>query len=292
MEPLVLVQPIVMDDPNFPALQREVQRLLGRCMLRLQQYETLMKDILARHELSATLSSLEAQLGQRSDRFSGKTLGQLVQSFFDSYVVASGREVDPPRSPAIHPAQFAFAYKLSIQMSNDDHAKVKSSIDEMVSLRNELVHHFTGRFDLGSTHGCVEAAKHLEASYVQIDNHYAELKAWANDLNEILVQMANWMRSKEFEELILNGVSPDGSFQWPATGIVSALRQAAKNLAIDGWTRLDDATAWVLEKDPEQVPMKYQCRTWQQVLAESKEFELVYRREANDQKVVWYRPLS
>lgn len=281
-----------MNDTTYPSLQREVQRLLGRCMLRLQQYERLMKDILARHELSATLSSLEAQLAKRSDRFSGKTLGALVQSFFDSYVVATGRQVDLPSSPTIAAAKVAFAYKLSIQMSNDDHAKAKSSIDEMVFLRNELVHHFTERFDLGSAQGCNEAAKHLEASYVQIDGHYEELKVWANDLNGILVQMANWIRTKEFEDLILNGISPDGSFQWPATGIVSALRQAAKNLAIDGWTRLEDAISWVLKKDPEQVPMKYRCRTWEQVLAESKEFELVYRQDANDQKVAWYRPLS
>ena len=30
-------------------LQREVQRLLGRCMLRLQQYERLIKAIVAHH---------------------------------------------------------------------------------------------------------------------------------------------------------------------------------------------------------------------------------------------------
>lgn len=33
-------------------LQREVQRLLGRCMLRLQQYERLLKAIVAHHELA------------------------------------------------------------------------------------------------------------------------------------------------------------------------------------------------------------------------------------------------
>lgn len=32
-------------------LQRDVQRLLGRCLLRLQQYERLMKAIVAHHEI-------------------------------------------------------------------------------------------------------------------------------------------------------------------------------------------------------------------------------------------------
>ena len=45
---------------HSPELQREVQRLLDRCMLRLQQYEQLMKAILARHELAGSVKPLEA----------------------------------------------------------------------------------------------------------------------------------------------------------------------------------------------------------------------------------------
>lgn len=40
------MQPI--DNPS-PELQREVQRLMGRCLLRLQQYERLMKAMLVHH---------------------------------------------------------------------------------------------------------------------------------------------------------------------------------------------------------------------------------------------------
>ena len=34
----------------MPDLQREVQRLLGRCLLRLQQYERLLKALVAHHD--------------------------------------------------------------------------------------------------------------------------------------------------------------------------------------------------------------------------------------------------
>jgi hypothetical protein len=34
-----------------PSMQHEVQRQLGRCLLRLQQYERLMKSMLSRHRL-------------------------------------------------------------------------------------------------------------------------------------------------------------------------------------------------------------------------------------------------
>jgi hypothetical protein len=39
-------------DEALQPLQREVQRLLGRCLLRLQQYERLMKAIVAHHDIS------------------------------------------------------------------------------------------------------------------------------------------------------------------------------------------------------------------------------------------------
>ena len=47
----LLIPPI---DEELQTLQREVQRMLGRCLLRLQQYEQLMKAIVAHHEISAS----------------------------------------------------------------------------------------------------------------------------------------------------------------------------------------------------------------------------------------------
>jgi len=40
-------------EEELQTLQRDVQRMLGRCLLRLQQYEKLMKAIVAHHEISA-----------------------------------------------------------------------------------------------------------------------------------------------------------------------------------------------------------------------------------------------
>ena len=59
------------DEP--PDLQRDVQRLLGRCLVRLQQYERLMKAILAQHELSGPVHQLEAQ---RAERLEGVACGR------------------------------------------------------------------------------------------------------------------------------------------------------------------------------------------------------------------------
>jgi hypothetical protein len=67
-----------MNDGELPAQQRDVQRLLGRCMLRIQQYERLMKAIVAHHDLSGPAHALENIRGARIDDASTKTLGTLM----------------------------------------------------------------------------------------------------------------------------------------------------------------------------------------------------------------------
>ncbi len=79
------------DDPR-PELQRNVQRLLGRCMLRLQQYERLMKALLAHYELTGPLDTLEAQRAARIEKLSDKSLGILVKALFETYAVVEGTE--------------------------------------------------------------------------------------------------------------------------------------------------------------------------------------------------------
>ena len=50
-----------MTDQPRPDGQLEVQRWLGRCMLRLQPDERLLKELLAHHELAGPVDTLEAQ---------------------------------------------------------------------------------------------------------------------------------------------------------------------------------------------------------------------------------------
>ncbi|BCF96619.1 hypothetical protein PPGU19_011880 [Paraburkholderia sp. PGU19] len=73
------------------------------------------------------------------------------------------------------------------------------------------------------------------------------------------------------------------------SGIVYALREATTELAIDGWTRLTDAEAFVVERYPDQTPDQYGCRSWKQVLHESRIFELQYRENSGASRSAWFR---
>ncbi len=100
--------------------------------------------------------------------------------------------------------------------------------------------------------------------------------------------MASFAQTETFHDLLVNGIAPDGSFEWPGSGIVKVLREAAQALAQDGWTRLDRARAWIEDHHAEQAPAKYGCTTWPQLLSESRLFDSTYRLDAG-RKQAWYR---
>ena len=125
--------------------------------------------------------------------------------------------------------------------------------------------------------------------YSRIDRHYLELVAWATNMEKAREAAASFAQSQAFHDLVVNGIAPDGSFEWSNTGIVRALHQAVVANADAGWARLDDVRTWLANHEPEQTPEKYGCRTWPQVASHSKLFDLQYRMSADGRKEAWIR---
>lgn len=272
-----------------PERQLEVQRWLGRCMLRLQQYERLMKTLLAHHELAGPVDTLEAQRAASVEKVSDKTLGTLVKSLFESYAVPDGFERELLPEDKVPTDRIAMAMSYRITMAPERLAEVRAGIEELVRMRNELVHHFIERFDLWSDAGCAAALSHLESCYERIDRHHAELLGWVKSMDEARAHMAAFAQTDAFHELMVNGIAPDGTFEWSATGIVRVLREAAQELAEGGWTQLDRACIWMASHHPDQTPNKYGCRSWPQVLTECGRFDFVYRAGDDGRRVGWFR---
>ena len=99
---------------------------------------------------------------------------------------------------------------------------------------------------------------------------------------------SEFARSEAFRDLVVNGIALDGTVNWSDAGIVRALREAAAELAVDGWVSITHAATWIAERHPEQLPAKYGCSSWRQVVHESRIFELRYF-EANGLRSASYR---
>ena len=222
------IQPI---DEELQTLQREVQRMLGRCLLRLQQYEQLMKAIVAHHEISASGSPLESNQAERIADAANKTLGTLVGTLLGTYVTSGDQdEVAEPDAPD---NIISFKMKMSLRMSAEDFDTTQNDLKELVLLRNNLVHHFIDQHDLWSLDGCRGAQESLAAAYSRVDQHFEQLRGWAEHMDQARRLAAEFAQSDAFRDLVINGIAPDGSVDWPAAGIVRALREAADQLAVD-----------------------------------------------------------
>lgn len=270
-------------------LQRNVQRLIGRCMLRIQQYERLMKDILANHELTGPVEALDARHAERVSKLSDKSLGTLVKALFENYVVHEGAHRDVRRDDEVSEDRISVTFRFRLAMTEERWARTKAAVEELVATRNDLVHHLIDRFDVWTEAGCLAAAEHLERCFDLVDRHVLELVDWARDLAEARAQLASPVHWQALRDAVVDGIASDGSFDWTQSGIVRGLRDAADAMAVEGWTRLAAAKAWLAEKRPDQTPEKYGCRTWPQVLHESRQFDVQYRAGEDGRKVAWFR---
>lgn len=278
---------ITPDEEALQTSQREVQRLLGRCLLRIQQYERLIKAIVAGHEMCGPASRINEIRTARAEAAATKTLGTLVGKLLGSYVV-SGPGGDVSVDDPVGEERATFGLRFQLSMGAEDYARTQKELAELVMLRNSLVHHFIDQHDLWTLDGCLRARAALEANYRQIDGHCEQLRTWAGWMEETRRQAAEFAQSSAFHELVVNGIHVDGSVHWPHSGAVLWLRQVAAEFAVDGWVPIHTAGRAIQSRAAEQVPAKYGCTTWKQVVHNSGQFDLQYR-QIDGQPVACYR---
>jgi hypothetical protein len=264
-----------LDDP-LRAPQREVQRLLGRCLLRIQQYERLIKAIVAHHEIYGPASSLDEIRSARIADAAKKSLGLLVGKLVGSYlVIGSGRDTDlaePDSGEAV-----TVRMQLRLRVGAEDFERTQADLKDLVRLRNDLVHHFIDQNDVWTVPGCARAEQALLTAYSRIDHHFEQLRSWAENMEQARQLAAEFVQSEVFRDLVINGIAPDGSIDWPSSGIVRLLREAMSELSVDGWTSIASAERFIQARESDDSPEKYGCRSLKQVVHQSRLFELQHR---------------
>ena len=275
-------------------LQLEMQQKLGRCMLRLQQYERLLKSMVAGMALEGPFEQLQATRARQVASASDKSLGTLVRMFTGSHLTFAPSESEKEPGDTSSGAQSAgvawASMRFSISMSPERYEQTKAGLAELVALRNDLVHHLIERFDISDESGCCAAATHLDACYEQIDAHFERLKDWARSLAETQALASSFLQSKSFEDMFVHGINPDGSVCWARSTIVECLHKAETACQVGGWTSLDTAIEFISRENRDQVPSRYGCKTWRQVLRKSGLFELrSIGGSVGNRGETWYR---
>lgn len=254
--------------------QHEVQRLLGRCLMRLQQYERLLKALLASHTHAGPVHELEAIRKDREVEVARKTLGTLVGDLLGAFLVPA-EPGEPAESVADHADdRDRFSFLLQAQMPDTVLAKTREDLGELVRLRNSLVHNFLDQHDVWTLTGCQGAQEALVDAYERIDQHLGHLRVWITETQQVRSFALDMLQSDQFLEMLDERFAASARAELPQVRIVQAFVEAAGELAVDGWVPVEKAARWVAERTPDELPTRYGCRTWRQVLHESRRFEL------------------
>jgi hypothetical protein len=277
-------------DEEAKALQGDVQRLLGRCMLQLQQYERLLKAMIADHKISGVPQDLAAAREMRVDSLARQTLGHLLKELVDSFLGSAASDTLPDMTTDSTGGPSTVSIRVGVNLAEDDLARTVDDLGTLLDLRNNLVHHFIEQHDLWTAEGCRLAQTALDAAYERIDQSYGRLTEWAQDMDRTRQHFCEFAQSAAFRDLVVHGIAPDGTVDWPSSSLVSGFREAARALAGDQgeWVSVADAGKWLVEKYPDQSPSRFGCKTWQQALQESRLFDLRHERKSG-RRVIFFK---
>lgn len=259
-------------DSELAASRNTLFLSLGRCLVRVQSIELVLKRLLASRSFGGTVQELETWMTARHSDYATNTLGTLVNELLERYLVSESYEAqeapDPPESTHIY-----FRFENVVTMEDARLLEMRALFKSLVATRNDIVHHLVERFPLKTPEGCAEAHAVLAAFESTLGAVGDELKRWTEARDKALQVHAEFMKSPDFHNYLMDGILPDGTVQWDVAGIVRTLRNAAKTRPEGDWMPLDEAVAWIRREAPLQVPSRYFCTTYRQAIRKSKAFE-------------------
>lgn len=164
-------------DDALVLLRGVVYQKLGRCLVRLQQYELLMKDFVSKARVEGSADSITESLTARAESFARQTLGQVSAAFASTVLEEPVWAADgfPMTVAPADDDRARIGTAFSITGSDAELERLRADMEALVNIRNGLVHVFVARHDLWEIEGCHAASDELDATYEVIDARFREL---------------------------------------------------------------------------------------------------------------------
>jgi hypothetical protein len=278
------------EDASLTSAHEELYRTLGRALIQVQGVELLLKQLLASRYIGGTVPEIEKQLATRHLDYATNTFGTLVGELFKDYVVPEGFEHPEAPDPADTTLP-AMHVRFSVALRADEHTRVKKSFEELVATRNDFVHHLVTGFALTTPDGARDAVVHLQAFTEKLRVARGLVRDWAESQDALRLEQTKFMQSDAGYAMVVDGIMPSGEVIWPISGLVRALKEAAKAVALPGvWVPLKEAIAWIQGHEPTQTPSRYGCMSYRHAIHESKAFDVKNSPSADGTKTFFYRP--
>lgn len=177
-------------EPELLPLQRDVQRAIGRALLRFQHLERVLKGLVAGRFMSGAPGQAEASAKQRREQVMSSPLGWLKEELLGKYLHPQGHVADESELEKAA-AKGHIAFRFNIEVPPEDHASLSQHLLVVHERRNVVVHHFLDNFDLQSRESCTAALMYLEETHRLLDTHQGEVlqfAEWAAGMNQVMAR--------------------------------------------------------------------------------------------------------
>jgi hypothetical protein len=221
----------------------DVLRKVGRNVVLVQQLEQLLKFVVANGNLAGFASELKTLKEAQENKINKQTLGTLV----GQYVANSNPESDTQSTEPEEIDEAYFSFSFRIECDDDYYESRKEALAQLVTERNDLIHHLLPRFDMKSAQSCRALGKELDEQSEKIRLEINRLKATAMALNDGRKEMAAYFQSEEgWKEIELSFLRQ--------SRLVLMLGDIATQMSReDGWTSISSAGHLIKEHAPEEL---------------------------------------
>ena len=183
------------ENQAFREAHLATQALLGRCLMRIQQYERQTKLIVALSRLDIMDDRNDAAWKRRLEEVKTLSLGLLNRELLEDAIVSPSRAeaISNPQTVTLESGSTRL-YRF-LQISDEQHQQLTQDLDDMRVARNAFAHHFLDENDVFSLEGCEKANKGLERLYDQIERALARMMGFAQQFRSTQMAMRNALES-------------------------------------------------------------------------------------------------
>ncbi len=156
----------------------DVLRKVGRNVVLFQQLEQLLKLIVANSHFAGAAHKIKAIQHEQENKVNRQTMGILVGQYVENS--NPSLEVAPREPEPLDEAYMSFSFKIGCDESY--YLSQKQNLAQLVSDRNDLIHHLLLRFDLKCAKSCETLGKELDEQADKIRRELKSISSVANDL--------------------------------------------------------------------------------------------------------------
>jgi hypothetical protein len=221
----------------------EILTKVGRNLLLFQQAERRLKWLAVRKRIAGVADEIEAAAFKLKEQVAGETLGMIMRRAIDSSGT-SAREQE--RIEAAILEKGCVHLEIGFDFTGADgepDVAWREGLEALVEDRNDLVHHFLGKFDLETSDGIQLAGHYLDQQFARHAPLVEDLRRRCEGIAASVNMLFTALNQEDIRaEFLL------GHLRLILEEVLR--RVAAEKARVDGWTYLSHAGKELAAEDP------------------------------------------